>query len=68
MTETEKEFNGSASIINEMLKKARNVQCEDEKECIHWTICRDLHETYKAKMPITETVLQWSERNTRMLF
>lgn len=49
MTETEKEFNGSASIINEMLKKARNVQCEDEKECIHWTICRELHETYKAK-------------------
>lgn len=50
MTETE-EINGGASIINEMLRKSRNawVQCEDEKECIHWTICRDLHETYKAK-------------------
>lgn len=51
MTETEKECYGGASLLNEMLKKSRNawVQCEDEKECIHWTICRDLHETYKAK-------------------
>ena len=23
--------------------------CKDEKECIHWTICRELHDTYKAK-------------------
>lgn len=51
MTETKKEFNGSASVINEMLENSRNawVQCEDEKECIHWTICRELHDTYKAK-------------------
>lgn len=51
MIETEKEFNDSVSAINEVIKKAKNTQIEfrDEKECIHWTICRDLHETYKAK-------------------
>lgn len=51
MTEAKKEFNDSASVINEMLENSRNawVQCEDEKECIHWTICRELHDTYKAK-------------------
>lgn len=51
MTETEKEFNDSVSEINEVIKKAKNTRIEfqDEKECIHWTICRDLHDTYKAK-------------------
>ena len=32
-----------------ILKGARLGEFEDEKECIHWTICRDLHDTYKAK-------------------
>lgn len=54
MTETEKEFDDSVSAIGELIKEnAKNTKitypCEDEKECIHWTICRDLHETYKAK-------------------
>lgn len=51
MTETEKDFNDSVSAINEVIKKAKNTRIEfqDEKECIHWTICRDLHDTYKAK-------------------
>lgn len=62
MTETKKEFNDSVtaigeSMIDEMLRGSMNAWvCEDQKErendakeCIHWTICRDLHETYKAK-------------------
>lgn len=51
MIETEKEFNDSVSAINEVIKKAKNTQIEfrDEKECIHWTIYRELHDTYKAK-------------------
>ena len=51
MTETEKEFNDSVSAINEVIKKAKNTRIEFqyEKECIHWTICRELHDTYKAK-------------------
>ncbi len=62
MTETKKEFNDSVtangeSMIDEMLRGSMNAWvCEDQKErendakeCIHWTICRDLHDTYKAK-------------------
>lgn len=55
MTETKKEFKDSVtangeSMIDEMLRGSMNAWvCEDEKECIHWTICRDLHDTYKAK-------------------
>lgn len=54
MTETKKEFNDSVtgeSMIDKMVKASRNawVQCEDEKECIHWAICKELFETYKAK-------------------
>lgn len=60
MTETEKEFNDGIeeseketlncnSMKAAILKGARLGEFEDEKECIHWTICRDLHDTYKAK-------------------
>lgn len=62
MTETEKEFNDSVtaigeSMIDKMLRGAMNAWvCEDQKErendakeCIHWTICQKLFETYKAK-------------------
>lgn len=62
MTETKKEFNDSVtaigeSMIDEMLRGSMNAWvCEDQKErendakeCIHWTICRELHDTYKAK-------------------
>lgn len=54
MTETEKELDYSITAkesISKMFSKARNTlnSCEYEKECIHWTICRDLHDTYKAK-------------------
>lgn len=62
MTETKKEFKDSVtangeSMIDEMLRGSMNAWvCEDQKErendakeCIHWTICRELHETYKAK-------------------
>lgn len=61
-TETEKEFNDSVekvgremtescnSMMAAILKGAKyGCMCQDEKECIHWTICRDLHDTYKAK-------------------
>ncbi len=60
--ETVKEFNDSVtaigeSMIDEMLRGSRNAWvCEDQKErendakeCIHWTICQELFETYKAK-------------------
>lgn len=46
MTETEKEFDDSVTTIG---KTINTWNCQDEKECIHWTICRDLHDTYKAK-------------------
>ena len=49
MTETEKEILGCNSMKAAILKGARLGEFEDEKECIHWTICRDLHDTYKAK-------------------
>ena len=62
MTETKKEFKDSVtangeSIIDEMLRGSMNAWvCEDQKErendakeCIHWTICRELHDAYKAK-------------------
>ena len=62
MTETKKEFNDSVtaigeSMIDEMLRGSMNAWvCEDQKErendvkeCIHWTICREMHDTYKAK-------------------
>ena len=55
MTKTEKEFNDSVSaiggsMIDEMLRESRNAWVfKDEKECIHWEICRELNETYKAK-------------------
>ena len=62
MTETEKEFDDSVekvgremigscnSMMAAILKGAKSGYiCQDEKECIHWTICRELHETYKAK-------------------
>lgn len=55
MKETEKEFNDSVSaigrsMIDEMLRESRNAWVfKDEKECIHWEICRELNETYKAK-------------------
>lgn len=62
MTETEKEFNDSIekvgremtescnSMMAAILKGAKyGCMCQDEKECIHWTICRELHDTYKAK-------------------
>ena len=60
MIETEKEFNDGIeeseketlncnSMKAAILKGARLGEFEDEKECIHWTICRDLHDTYKAK-------------------
>ena len=45
MTETYKEFERSLKEIGEDMKERQN----DAKECIHWTICRDLHDTYKAK-------------------
>lgn len=62
MTEAKKEFNDSVtaigeSMIDEMLRGSMNAWvCEDQKErendakeCIHWTICQKLFETYKAK-------------------
>ena len=45
MTETKKDGNTIEIIKGTKLKHL----CKDEKECIHWTICRELHETYKAK-------------------
>lgn len=55
MKETEKEFNDSVSaiggsMIDEMLRESRNAWVfKDEKESFHWSICRELNETYKAK-------------------
>ena len=62
MTETKKEFKDSVtangeSMIDEMLRGSMNAWvCEDQKErendakeCIHLAICRELHDTYKAK-------------------
>lgn len=62
MTETKKEFKDSViangeSMIDEMLRGSMNAWvCEDQKErendakeCIRWTICQELFETYKAK-------------------
>lgn len=50
MTESEKEILNCNSMKAAILKGARlGYGFEDEKECIHWTICRELHETYKAK-------------------
>lgn len=45
MTETKKCGNTIKIIKGTKFKHL----CKDEKECIHWTICRELHETYKAK-------------------
>lgn len=50
MTESEKEILNCNSMKAAILKGARlGYGFEDEKECIHWTICRELHDTYKAK-------------------
>lgn len=50
MTESEKEILNCNSVKAAILKGARlGYGFEDKKECIHWTICLELNETYKAK-------------------
>lgn len=80
MTETEKEFNDGIeeseketlncnSMKAAILKGARLGEFEDEKECIHWTICRDLHDTYAIlirlndKLNRLETLMNGAEQH-----
>ena len=68
MKETEKEFNGSASVINEMLKKHEMFSAKMKKNASTGQSAVSCTTPTRLKMPITETVSQWCEINIQMQY